>query len=308
MEQKLRPAVYIYIAAVTAMLFWGMSFIWTSIVFESYSPITTIFLRLLLSSVFLFLFMAITGRFQKIRREHTLLIIVSALFNPFFYFIGENYGLKYSTATISAVIIATIPLVTPVAAWLMIKEKVSWVNIAGILISFSGILLMVFKPDLSLATQPRGILMLFFAVFSAVIYSILLRRLTQYYRAVSIVAWQNLIGTMMFLPLFLIMDISEFLEVVPSGRLITALLSLAILASSMAFILFTISIKHLGVSRANVYGNLIPVFTAVASYYVLQESFTSRKISGIILVITGVIITQIKRKYQYEKEKNRSTW
>jgi len=294
MEQKLRPAVYIYIAAVTAMLFWGMSFIWTSIVFESYSPITTIFLRLLLSSVFLFLLMAITGRFQKIRREHTLLIIVSALFNPFFYFIGENYGLKYSTATISAVIIATIPLVTPVAAWLMIKEKVSWVNIAGILISFSGILLMVFKPDLSLATQPRGILMLFFAVFSAVIYSILLRRLTQYYRAVSIVAWQNLIGTMMFLPLFLIMDISEFLEVVPSGRLITALLSLAILASSMAFILFTISIKHLGVSRANVYGNLIPVFTAVASYYVLQESFTSRKISGIILVITGVIITQIK--------------
>ncbi|MEE4256213.1 MAG: DMT family transporter [Bacteroidales bacterium] len=308
MEQKLRPEVYIYIAAVTAMLFWGMSFIWTSIVFESYSPITTIFLRLLLSSVFLFLFMAITGRFQKIRREHTLLILVSALFNPFFYFIGENYGLKYSTATISAVIIATIPLVTPVAAWLMIKEKVSWVNIAGILISFSGILLMVFKPDLSLATEPRGILMLFFAVFSAVIYSILLRRLTKYYRAVSIVAWQNLIGTGMFLPLFLIMDLSDFLEVVPSGRLITALLSLAILASSIAFILFTISIKHLGVSRANVYGNLIPVFTAVASYYVLQESFTSRKISGIILVITGVIITQIKRKYQYEKEKNRSTW
>ena len=176
------------------------------------------------------------------------------------------------------------------------------------MISFSGILLMVFKPDLSLAAEPRGILLLFFAVFSAVIYSILLRRLTQHYRAVSIVAWQNLIGTVMFLPLFLLMDLDDFLEVVPSGRLITALLSLAILASSMAFILFTISIKHLGVSRTNVYGNLIPVFTAVASYYMLQESFTSRKISGIVLVITGVIITQIKLKYQYEKAKDRSTW
>ena len=252
--------------------------------------------------------MILTGRFQKIRKEHTLLILVSALFNPFFYFIGENFGLKYSTATISSVIIATIPLVTPLAAWVMIKEKVSWVNIAGILISFSGILIMVLKPDLSLAAEPRGILMLFFAVFSAVIYSILLRRLTQHYRAVSIVAWQNLIGAGMFLPLFLIMDLHDFLEVVPSGKLITALLSLAILASSMAFILFTISIKHLGVNRANVYGNLIPVFTAVASYYILQESFTSRKISGIILVITGVVITQIKRKYQYEKAKDRSTW
>lgn len=308
MEKKVRPEVYIYISAVMAMLFWGMSFIWTSIVFESYSPITTIFLRLLLSTAFLFLYMILTGRFQKIRKEHTLLILVSALFNPFFYFIGENFGLKYSTATISSVIIATIPLVTPLAAWVMIKEKVSWVNIAGILISFSGILIMVLKPDLSLAAEPRGILMLFFAVFSAVIYSILLRRLTQHYRAVSIVAWQNLIGAGMFLPLFLIMDLNDFLEVVPSGKLITALLSLAILASSMAFILFTISIKHLGVNRANVYGNLIPVFTAVASYYILQESFTSRKISGIILVITGVVITQIKRKYQYEKAKDRSTW
>ncbi|MEN8226475.1 MAG: DMT family transporter [Bacteroidota bacterium] len=293
MELKKTSRVYIYFAAIMAMVFWGLSFIWTSIVFEYYNPITTIFLRLLISSTFLFIIMLTAGWIQKIQRKHFLLFIVSALFNPFLYFLGENFGLKHSTASISAVTISTIPVFTPVIAWLLIREKISLLNIIGILISFTGILLMLVNPDFSFATHPKGILLLLSAVLSAVIYSILLKKLTDHYSPISIIAWQNLLGAILFLPLFTSLEMQSFIEVSPDRRLITTLLSLAILSSSMAYIFFTYSIKHLGVSRANVYSNLIPVITAIASYYMLGEIFPWWKIAGMAIVISGVIITQL---------------
>jgi drug/metabolite transporter (DMT)-like permease len=286
---------FVYLAAIFAMLFWGLSFIWTTIVFDYYQPVTTIFLRLAISSVFLFAGLLLAGKLQIIRKEHLLLILLSAVFNPFFYFIGENFGLKYSTPSITAVVIATIPLFSPVAAWMMIRERISLLNIIGIFISFTGIMFMLINPDFSLSASPAGILLLLFAVVSAVIYSVFLKRLTQHYSPVNIIAWQNLIGVILFLPLFLFFDLEGFLQVRPDARLLTALFSLAVFASSLAYILFTYTIRQLGVSRANVYSNLIPVITALASWYFLDEVFNIQKISGIIIVISGLVLTQIRK-------------
>ena len=103
------------------MLFWGMSFIWTSRLLISFAPITVIFIRLLLSSAFLFGLMALTGHSFRIRREDILLLAGSAVFNPFLYFLGENFGVKYTSPTVSSVIIATIPLFSPIMAWLFLR-------------------------------------------------------------------------------------------------------------------------------------------------------------------------------------------
>jgi drug/metabolite transporter (DMT)-like permease len=184
---------------------------------------------------------------------------------------------------------------TPLAAWFIIRERISLLNIFGILISFLGIMIMIVNPDFSFTTNPKGIILLLLAVFSAVIYSILLKKLTTHYNPVNIIAWQNLIGAILFLPLFLIFDYGEIIWVEPDGRLVYALVSLAILASSLAFILFAYTIKKLGVSRANVYGNLIPVVTVIASFYLLGEMFTAKKLTGMIIVLLGVITTQVNK-------------
>lgn len=292
-------SIKVYISAFLAMLFWGLSFIWTSIVLEYYTPIPTIFLRLVISASFLLLVLRLWGRLQKIKREHFWLFLLSATFNPFLYFIGENYGLLHTSPSVTAIIIATIPLFTPLAARYMVRERLSWYNFLGIVISFAGIMLMLLKPDLTFIVSPKGILFLALAVFSAVIYSVLLKKLTVHYNAASIIAWQNLLGVFLFLPLLTGWESMAFIDVVPDTRCIISLVSLAIFASSLAFILFTYTIGKIGVSRANVYSNLIPVVTAIASYFLLGEEFPAGKIAGIIIVLSGVMITQIKKK-QYK--------
>ena len=184
------------------MLFWGMSFVWSSIVFEYYLPVTTVFLRLVLSSALLFAGMKLYGKMERIAAKDYKLFFLSALFNPFFYFLGESYGLKYSSPTISAIIIATIPLFTPVVAFYMLGEKLRRMNIAGIIISFIGIIVMLANKEFILSASLFGVVFLLFAVGSALAYSVYLRKLSVKYSAVFIIAVQNLLGALYFLPIF----------------------------------------------------------------------------------------------------------
>jgi len=285
---------WIYILVLLSMIFWGLSFVWSTIVFRYYNPVTTIFLRLLLSSLILLSFMKITGKLEKIRKEDRKLLILSAFFNPFLYFLGENFGLKYSTPTITSVIIATIPVFTPLAAYLTMRESVTWMNVAGIIISFIGIGIMLINPDLSLNASPAGAILLMGAVTSAIIYTVLLKKLIIKYSPLTIITYQNTLGAFYFLPIFLIFDFSHFITVKPNAELITSLLQLALFASSLAFIFYAVGVKRIGMIRTNVFSNLIPVFTAIFSAIFISENFTSTKIAGMTVVILGVMVTQLK--------------
>jgi drug/metabolite transporter (DMT)-like permease len=293
MTNRFLSKIGIYPIILLSMIFWGMSFVWSTIVFRYYNPITTIFLRLILSSAILFIFIKLSGKLQKIRKEDFRLLFVSALFNPFFYFLGENFGLKLSSPTISAVIIATIPVFTPIAAHFFSSEKVTWINIAGILFSFMGIAVMLVNPDLSLNASPGGVAFLLGAVASAIIYSVFLKRLIVRYSPLNIIAYQNVIGVVLFLPLFLIFELQHFLTVRPNVELIASLLQLSIFASSLAFIFFAMGVQKIGMVRTNVFSNLIPIFTAIFSAIFISENFSTNKIIGMGIVILGVILTQV---------------
>lgn len=277
------------------MLFWGMSFVWTKIVLEFYAPITTIFLRLIISSSVLYFVLKISKQLQIIKKKHYTLFLLSAMFEPLLYFLGENFGIREVSSTVASVIIATIPVISPIFAYFLLKEKLSIFNISGIIISFFGVIVMIFDHNLNFTASPKGIMLLFLAVFSTIGYAVTIKKLAVIYNSPTIITFQNIIGIFYFLPLFLIFDFKEFLIVTPSFRAIAALVQLAIFASSLAFICYIHVVKKIGVSRANIFTNLIPIVTAIFSYFMLDESFTFSKILGISIVIFGVFLSQIDK-------------
>lgn len=282
------------------MLFWGMSFVWTSILLKYFQPVTIIFIRLIISSLFLFSVSLVFNKWEKVQRSDFWLFFLSAVFNPFLYFLGENYGLKYSSSTIASVIIATIPVFSPVVAYLYFREKLTLVNVAGLFISFGGVILMLITRDLSLSIDRKGILFLSGAVLAALIYSVLVRKLTFRYRPLTIIKYQNLIGVFLFLPFFLVLESHSAMQVKLNSEIISSFLLLAILASSLSYVFYTKSIQMLGISKANIFSNLIPVFTAVFSFILIAEIFTFQKLAGMLLVIAGVFISEINGR---KKEK-----
>ena len=286
----------VHIAAFFSMLFWGFSYVWSKIVFEVYTPLTTIFFRLIISFVTLFMMMAILRQFERIRKKDWWLFMVTAIFNPFLYFIFESYGLLTVSATISAFIIATIPVFTPFVAYWIFREKLSAVNLAGLLISFLGVLMIVFNPDFSMAASPRGVALLFAGVASAIVYTVFLKKLALKYKPMTIIAWENIFGTLYFLPLFLVFDLKDVMGIVPPAKVVVTLFLLGIFASSLAYSLFAYIVKHIGISKGNLYSNLIAVFAALASYIVLGEQFSAFKLTGMAIIIMGVMLSQIERR------------
>jgi drug/metabolite transporter (DMT)-like permease len=293
----------IHIIAFVSMFFWGMSYVWSKIVFEVYSPLTTIYFRLLISFVILFLFGYFTGQLKPIQKRDRWLFLGSAFLNPFLYFVGENYGLSLVSASLSAIIVSTIPLFAPFAAYYFFKERLQTVNVIGLSISFGGLLLIIVNKDFGLNANPWGIALLFLAVFSAVFYVVALKKLSLKYNPVTIITWQNMLGSLFFLPFFIFIDGSAFVSIRPGMLTVVSLLMLGIFASSVAYVLYTYVVKYLGVIKSSLYTNLIPVFTVVFSFYILGEQFSTKKIIGMFVVIIGVVLSEMG-KTQSSKEIN----
>jgi len=275
------------------MIFWGVSFIWFKIANKTFPPITIVFLRLLFSVILLTLYLVLAKSFMKIRKGDFKLFLTLALFEPFFYFLGESFGLTYVSATVCSVLISTIPVFATIGAWLIFREKLKMINYAGIVISFLGVLVFLLNKDGSLSYNLKGLLLLMFAVLSAVGYNLTLSRLVGKYSPVYIVNVQNVIGAILFLPIFLITDASTFFHTSYTPEMFLPVLALAAFASCSAFILFAYSVSKIGILKANVFTNFIPVFTALFSFILIGERLTFQNVLGMIVVITGILMAQM---------------
>lgn len=290
---KSKVKIYLYI--VIAMICWSFSFIWTRIGLESFRPITLISLRLILASIFLYIFAKFTGKFIRLEKRDFKIFLLLSFFEPFMYYVGETYGLTLVEPTLASVIISTIPVIAPVFAFIFLREKISTLNFIGIVFSIIGVYLVVHRPDGHSATQLKGIALILLAVMSSICYSVILRKIPEKYSATNIVLYQSLLSLLFFIPTFLLVDFPTIQQINISFESVQALLLLTIFASVIAFVLFADVVRQIGVARTQIFVNLIPVFTAVLSWILLKEQLNLIQWTGILVVISGLFISQKRR-------------
>ncbi len=290
-----------YFLITLAMTFWSSGFVFTKIVYKYTGPITTIFLRMLLSSSILLILFLCNKKRDKIERKDIKIFILMGFFEPFLYFIGEGYGLKYISTTYASVIVATIPIFSMLAAVLIYKEKVTKLNVFGVLISFIGIFVMIGLDNFKESGSIIGILLMFFAVLAAVSNSMLLVKLGNRYKSITIITFQNLVGALLFLPLFLILEIKSINLNILNAEFFLSIIYLSTCSSVISFVIYFSLIKKLGITKVSAFSNLIPVLTAIISFILLGTRTTATEILGIIIVITGLFFTQhIKKEITYK--------
>lgn len=299
----MRNKDYLAIAsALGAAFFWSFSFVWFKIAFIAYKPITVVIFRLAISAVLISVIAWSLKRLQKPHRKDLKLFVLMSFFEPFIYFLGESYGLKYVSSTVAAVIVATIPLFSPVAAWYFHRERIKWMNVVGLVFSFVGVGLVVLNGSFRFDASPLGVSLEFMAVFAAIAYSIVLKNLAAKYNTLTIIAYQNLIGVIFFLPIWLVVDFNDFMQTPSHPQAFRAIVLLAVFSSTLAFVFFTQSIRQIGITRSNTFINLIPVFVAILSFIILKDELGFQKIAGILIVVTGLFLSQIKKRPKPEKE------
>jgi len=288
--------IKMYGAIVLAMICWAFSFIWTKIAIESFQPVTLVTLRLLIAVLLLYAYAKATKKFQYVKREDLKWFVLLAFFEPYMYYMGETYSLTMLHPTLVAVIVATIPLFAPIFAFLFLKEKISPVNILGIIVSLLGVLMVIYEPNAGMTAGLWGIVLVVVAVFSAVFYAVTLRKISLHYKTVNIILYQSFIGLFFFIPTFFVTDFATIGQIKISYKSLEALLMLAIFASVLAFVLFANVVRKVGIAKTNVFVNLIPVFTAVFSWLLLGQQLEFNQWVGIVVVVSGLFVSQLSRK------------
>ena len=296
MSPKVQPSkILIYIASTFAITLWGMSYIWTDQLIAQNIPIFYfVFVRILMAGVVLFLFNTAYARIKRIQRQDLPKFLLLAFFEPFIYFICETYGLKLTgSPTLSAMVIATIPIFSIGAGIIFFREKINLVNIGGILLTLVGIVMVAMAHGTLGENFIWGVVLLLLAVISEVGHASITKSLSGNYSSQIIVMYQFLIGAVYLFPLFLWKGLDGFdMEIYFDGDVWYPIICLAILCSSLAFSLWVSTIKNLGVAKSSIFSALIPVAAAIIAWILGHEMLNQRQWIGIAISMVDVVLSQ----------------
>lgn len=288
---------YPTLAAVTVAVIFGFSFLFTKGALYYLSPFQLIGLRFALAALFLTILAACRLVKLHIRPAHLPDLLKIAIWQPVLYFTCETYGVKFTSASESGVIIALVPVATTVLSIFMLKEKITlW---QGIFINAAvlGVILMALgKPAGGLTGQPGhllGVFLLFGAVLAAGFYNVLSRRASAGHFPLDITFVMMWLGALVFnaaglVQSYLIGQLNNYIDAWLHLPVVTGLLYLGILSSVVAFFLLNYTLSHLPASRTSVFMNLTPVISVLAGIIFLGERLAVWQIAGGVLILLGV--------------------
>jgi len=301
------------IALIASMIIWSVSGIAIKNALLVLPPLTMIVMRFV-PSVLLMLVIGLVRRkhslfcLQKMDRRDLPLFLIAGTCQPFLYYLLETFTYDaLNSPTIAETLLSTSPLLSPIFAAILLRERVTRNNIIGIIISTVGVFVLTLAGSKTFAIGNYwGVLLAFAAVSAAVIDSVMMRKAPLKYSALSFVFYTQLISLIYFIPLWLwregpaavqALDFSQLASIhSPLSSALLCVAYLTVFASVIAFILFCYALRQIGVTKANAFNNIRPAFTALWMLLFFGEHMPAAKWIGMILIIFGLFMCQKQEK------------
>ena len=284
-------------ALVIAQVFWGASYLLSDRALQVFSPAFLVTIRISIAAIVLGIIGFITGRIQKVQFKDLKYFVLAAFAEPFIYFLCEAKALDSGVSpTVTSVMISLIPLLTPVFAYIVLREKVTFTNLIGIIISIAGVLMIILEKGGEISVSLIGFVLLFIAILASISYTLILRKIPEKYNTLTIVFYNFCISLCFFIPTSLITEWGEISALQYNNETLEAfyaIIALALSASCVAFLFFSFGVRIIGPNRANVFNNIPPGVTAILSIFVLNEMMPLIKWIGLVIVIIGMFVSQM---------------
>ena len=280
------------LALVMAMVLWSSSFIALKIAFQVYDPMFVIFGRMVVASICFLVVGKRIARSLHYQRGDYKLIFFMAFCEPCLYFIFEAKAVENTTASQAGIITALLPILVMIAASLFLKEKVTRKSWAGAVIAVTGVLWLTAEssPSSDAPNPVLGNFLEFLALVCATGYTLSLKALSDRYSPFFLTAIQALIGSIFYFPLLFLPSTELPLYYDPTSGM--AIIYLGAVITLGAYGLYNYGIKYVPANKGTMYVNLIPVFSVILGWLILDESFTIFQFGAGFLILGGVYLSQ----------------
>jgi len=288
-----------YIKLFLGALFGGSAFVAGRIMAANLPPFTSAFLRFLLASFFLVLFVFKKyGKFPQLNFPQILLIISLGLTG----IVGSNFfffsGLKFITASRASMIISLNPSAITILSILIFKDKFTKFKFAGIILSLTGALIVISQGNLQAILQSNigaGELFILGCVICWSSFTVLSKIIMKDLKPTIAITYACLAGTLiLILPAYREGVLQNFMQY--SLEVWLSVFALGFLGTVLAFTWFYEGIDKIGPSRAGIFINFVPIFATLMAILILHEKLSSSFVIGAIFVVSGVYLTNYQVK------------
>jgi drug/metabolite transporter (DMT)-like permease len=273
----------------------GSAYVGAKLALQGVGPFYTAFLRFLIACLITWPVLYLTHGVQPIRKEHIGYLIAHGLFQTTFYFGLQYFGLQFTTANDTALIVNTRPIFLALLAVLIYRERFSLLQWMALLLSFCGVMIILYNPATAfLPNHLFGDFLIVLNALSGALGVLFGKRLLKEYKPFTILVYQITIGMLGLLPLALFET---------GGRLLLAqvawgpIIYLAVFSTAIAQTCFNWGLSRLPVSISGAYFFIVPVINSILAHFVFGEPVTWQLILGGVLIVVGAyFVNTIGRK------------
>lgn len=237
-------------------------------------------------------------KIPKLDKNKIKSLLFLSISYPSLFFMFQAYGMEYSSVSEAGIIFSTSPIITLIFAQIFLKEKTTFLQKIGILLSVIGVLYIVlnkgyFSGNIS---NIKGVILLLLSITAFTIYIILGKKSGSKFTAIEITVWITFIACIAFNILSLATHLqagtlNQFFTPFIHRDFVWSILYLGILSSVLTSFLTNYALPIVPASQMAVLNNLSPVLSILSGVLFLDEKLYRYHIIGGLFVVIGIVIT-----------------
>ncbi len=293
-EPPARPLWFVFGVLVFHQVISACAFPFAKIGLNQLDPLVYAFYRFAISSAIYIPVLFRQNRKSKIvRRDHLKLFGIGLLLipiNQLVFLIGQSL----TSAGHSSLLFATTPVFIYLLAIFFLNEKATLLRSVGIIVALIGVYIILSGGNIRFGREYfLGDILVLLAVVAWAAATVMGKPLARRYGAFRVTGSALVYGSLVYLPFGLYQALrADYSAVNWQGWFSVGYM--AIVISTGAYVLWYWVLKYLEASRAAIMQNLQPIVATAVAAFLLSEPITGSLILGGVIVIGGVILTEIR--------------
>lgn len=273
-------------------LIWSSAFTSARIIVADAPPFAISAIRFTIAGIIGVIIARALGQTWHLTRDQWRATLVFGLCQNAIY-LGFNFmAMTTIEASVASIIASTMPLMVAFSGWVVLREKLTPMAVAGLVLGFGGVVV-IMSSRIGAGVDPFGIALCVLGAMALTIATLMMRGATAGGNVLMIVGLQMFVGAAV---LFVASMIFETWEFNWNPRMITALTYTILAPGLLATWIWFKLVSRIGAVRAATFHFLNPFFGVAIAAVLLGEKLGRMDIIGVAIITVGILAVQLSKQ------------
>lgn len=272
-------------------LIWSSAFTSARIIVADASPLASLALRFAISGIIGVAIALAWGQTWRLTRDQWRATVIFGLCQNAAY-LGLNFvAMQTVEAGLASIIASTMPLMVAFAIWVIFRERLPALGIAGLALGFIGVLI-IMQARLSAGVDLTGVTLCLIGAAALTVATLMMRGASSGGNLMMVVGLQMIVGAAI---LAVASALTETVYVSPSPAWYAAFAYTTLAPGLLATWIWFKLVERIGAIKAATFHFLNPFFGVAIAALILNETLSLRDVVGVAIITVGILAVQVAR-------------